>query len=354
MRTAVIKGWEDYIFYEDGRCFSKKKNKFIGISKKTTPKGYKTLSIKNNKGELPGTNLFHRLIVMAFLNLTITQMNGFDVHHKDRNRTNNKLENLELQTPKKNRGASSKYRDNSKRRKPQYGDKLPKDFWTTTTKKWKKIPGTNNFWCSDDGVFVNKKTNKYVLGTQKEGTNYFDMILREKGKTVLRKDKHILLFLTFKGEIPNKHQIHHKDHNPLNNNIENLECITTEQHNKLTGKYRKNKIKNNEILLLFQKGDTPDQIAKKYNKTGTWARSRLKEVLGEKEYNIKITKDIKLFLNDIILDYTNGMTKQQIEKKYHTSFRTIQKYITTKELELFTQISKNNRKLKKQQENLTK
>lgn len=37
----------------------------------------------------------------------------------------------------------------------------------------------------------------------------------------------------FNGPIPEKHHIHHKDGDPTNNNIDNLECISSSDHTKL-------------------------------------------------------------------------------------------------------------------------
>lgn len=47
------------------------------------------------------------------------------------------------------------------------------------------------------------------------------------------------------GEIPDGHQIHHKDGNTLNNNIENLECIHKKDHLKL---HAEEQSKNEELL----------------------------------------------------------------------------------------------------------
>ena len=44
---------------------------------------------------------------------------------------------------------------------------------------------------------------------------------------------HRLIWEHFKGEIPKKHVIHHKDGNRLNNSIENLECMSQSEHVRL-------------------------------------------------------------------------------------------------------------------------
>lgn len=39
----------------------------------------------------------------------------------------------------------------------------------------------------------------------------------------------------YNGEIPENHQIHHVDGNPANNNIENLQCLSTSEHRRIHG-----------------------------------------------------------------------------------------------------------------------
>lgn len=47
------------------------------------------------------------------------------------------------------------------------------------------------------------------------------------GKNVLI---HRAIWIALKGPIPEGHQIHHKDGNPVNNDINNLECLSTKAH----------------------------------------------------------------------------------------------------------------------------
>ena len=50
------------------------------------------------------------------------------------------------------------------------------------------------------------------------------------GKNLPRKYHHILIYETEVGPIPNGYIIHHKDGNGLNNNIDNLECLSRANH----------------------------------------------------------------------------------------------------------------------------
>lgn len=180
------------------------------------------------------------------------------------------------------------------------------------------------------------------------------MWLKEDKISKVRERKHILMYKIFVGEIPKNYQIHHKDFNSHNNNIDNLECLTKQEHQKKHAEQRKNKIPNKLIEKLHNNGKTPKEIAQLVNLKKNTIEKRLKEILPQEQYTKEITKDIRYFLDDIILDYTKGMLITEVRKKYKTDFNTIKQYITKEEYELFKQISKKNRKLKKQQENLTK
>lgn len=93
---------------------------------------------------------------------------------------------------------------------------------------------------------------------------------------------HRIVYETFKGNILDGYEIHHKDHNKLNNCINNLEMVTKSQNQKYNHIHKdtKNKIKgeNNpnslltekeviEIYELIKKGETNIEIANKYNLT---------------------------------------------------------------------------------------
>lgn len=63
----------------------------------------------------------------------------------------------------------------------------------------------------------------------------------------------------YNGKIPKGHAIHHKDHNPLNNDISNLELVPRGQHQKEHCAHRINKNKNEWVK--FQKRGTEASIA---------------------------------------------------------------------------------------------
>lgn len=53
------------------------------------------------------------------------------------------------------------------------------------------------------------------------------------------KSLHQEIWMDANGPIPDGHEIHHKDENPLNNSLSNLECIDRVIHNKEHGKRRR-------------------------------------------------------------------------------------------------------------------
>jgi hypothetical protein len=79
-----------------------------------------------------------------------------------------------------------------------------------------------------------------------------DIGLVESGKILVMgklhkiiKGEHRRIYETFFGKIPNGFHIHHIDGNPLNNSIDNLICISKEEHCK---------IHKNEFILWANKG----------------------------------------------------------------------------------------------------
>ena len=79
-----------FIFYKNGKVykFDKRKRVYTNITVKNT--GYQTISCRN--GKKINTYYLHRLIYMAFN--PDENIKGKDIDHKDKNRSNNKLENL--------------------------------------------------------------------------------------------------------------------------------------------------------------------------------------------------------------------------------------------------------------------
>ena len=72
-------------------------------------------------------------------------------------------------------------------------------------------------------VFLDRRYNRYPDSKRKAHRLYF---ARAGGHHLLHRD----VWIHFNGPIPVGHEIHHKDENPANNDITNLECITIKEH----------------------------------------------------------------------------------------------------------------------------
>lgn len=84
-----IKGYEGlYSVSEDGRVWSHRKNKWL---KPGTARGYKWVMLCN--GVTQKYHYIHRLVYEGFVDVI---PNGFEVNHRDYNRENNHISNLEI------------------------------------------------------------------------------------------------------------------------------------------------------------------------------------------------------------------------------------------------------------------
>lgn len=89
-----IKGFGNYSISNHGRVFSKRKNIVL---KGSIRHGYKSVTLYNN-GRIKGF-LVSRLVLMAFIP---NPMNKPECSHKDGNKLNNSLDNLEWVTSREN------------------------------------------------------------------------------------------------------------------------------------------------------------------------------------------------------------------------------------------------------------
>lgn len=91
-----IKGYEGlYAITEDGRVWSYRRNKYLSI--KTRADGYQEVLL--SVGGIHNTCKIHRLVAEAYIP---NPDNKPQVNHKDENRTNNNVNNLEWATNEEN------------------------------------------------------------------------------------------------------------------------------------------------------------------------------------------------------------------------------------------------------------
>ena len=94
----MYKNFSKYEIYEDGRIWSKVKNKFLKPSKQKN--GYIKVNLIDNEGK-KHTERLHKVTFFA-VNGLWEYPEGMQINHKDENKENNHINNLELVTAKEN------------------------------------------------------------------------------------------------------------------------------------------------------------------------------------------------------------------------------------------------------------
>jgi hypothetical protein len=124
---------------------------------------------------------------------------------------------------------------------------------------WKNINGYENYEVSSLGNVRNKTTGR-ILKTANKGGYYSVGLSKGKTKTF---SVHQLTAKAFIPNPENKSQVNHKDKNGLNNNINNLEWMTSGENNK----HRSAGVKQttNQNLEIYRIHPSTNQILEKYN-----------------------------------------------------------------------------------------
>ena len=109
-----IRGFEHYLISNQGRCWNSKTKKFVGTVRKD---GYKQVGLSHNGTQQ--TFLIHRLMMLHFGS---PQPEGkTEIDHIDRDKRNNRIENLRWC----DRSENTKNRDKYKQQRNEYLDDLP-------------------------------------------------------------------------------------------------------------------------------------------------------------------------------------------------------------------------------------
>lgn len=90
--------------------------------------------------------------------------------------------------------------------------------------EWKAIIGYPGYKVSDEGQVYSMKSNR-LLTISDHDNGYKTVALCRDGKTK-RPFVHRLVYEAFVGAIPERYEINHKDENPSNNHLDNLEALT--------------------------------------------------------------------------------------------------------------------------------
>lgn len=210
MKQIYIDGEPTYYYiFEDGRLLSKKTNHYY---KGSIRGGYRQFDL-NWKGKKRTFNQ-HRLIAEYYLE----NPNNYPVvHHKDGNKLNNSLDNLEWVSYTENNFAINK--------RPSNIEYVPIEY-NENDEEWKSFRDTK-YLVSSYGRVRNGKTEKIMKGKiSSVGYREYCLIINKKKTTFLA---HRLVWEAFYNEIPEV--INHIDGNKLNNNINNLENVSYKENN---------------------------------------------------------------------------------------------------------------------------
>lgn len=213
-----LKEDENYLIYSNGDLYSKKVNRFL--KGKIDNVGYKTYALalqekRSKSGKKLSKMVYaHRLVAEYFLD----NPNNYDiVHHKDGNRLNNNVENLEWTNVKEH---NRHHNVNSSRKvTPKYFEKnLPGE-------QWKVFPLNNLYEVSSCGRVRNIKTNRLLKIDDFQ--KYQRVSLNDKKHYYL----HRMVYCTFNNDFNLEgFVIDHIDDNPKNNKLDNLQKITQQEN----------------------------------------------------------------------------------------------------------------------------
>ena len=142
---------------------------------------------------------------------------------------------------------------------------------------WNPVLGFPNYKASNLGNIRHKRAKKNLKPIFEEARRYTRVDLRKSG---IRYSKTIsnIVWEAFNGEKPTGYDIHHKDFKPLNNNLENLECISRKEHR------QRHKNKSRKKLIRYNR----EQI--NYLLSSNKSITQIERILGRR---IKSKKDLK-------------------------------------------------------------
>lgn len=216
MTKLIIDNIEtDYDINELGEIYSHKTNKILTGTIYNT--GYKMVRL-TIEGKKKGYAI-HRLVAQTFIpnpdNLPV-------VNHKDGNKLNNHMNNLEWVSQSKNRqhAIQTKVSKLAAGKREKIKDINEND--------WIRYKDTT-YLVSIDGEVYNEKT-KILLKQTPNNSGYIRYTLRINGKNI-SKLAHILVMETWgKQKLASNQVINHKDGNKINNNLKNLEVCSKSEN----------------------------------------------------------------------------------------------------------------------------
>lgn len=243
-KKIVYDGIEfDYYIYSNGKCQNGITGNFLKGS--ISPKGYRTYYLR--KGKIQKNISAHRLVAQAFLenpnNLEI-------VHHKDSDKLNNDVSNLQWVSSSENAKEIGDVPSRRNKRPPYeyYTGDLPNEKWATYRNTHLKF--------SNLGRLLNTETNRILkMHVGNDLYCYYSPKLDGKTKKVMA---HRGVYESFNGvELSKEQQIDHIDGNRQNNCLDNLRLVTAQEN----CQYRSDRMTEQRDYVIGQFDDNEHLIA---------------------------------------------------------------------------------------------
>ena len=232
-----IKNYENYVIYDNGDVVNEQANRFLRGRIKLN--GYKVYTLSKNN--IKQNFYAHRLVAEYFIpnpnNLPV-------VNHKDGNKLNNDVSNLEWVSYSQNTEHAHQNNLIKKERKAAYYEK------DLDNEIWKGVLDFPNYQISSLGRIRNINSNRILRPSLTCG--YYKVRLSNKG---IAKDYlvHHLVFKHFSKEKYNADLvIDHIDGNKLNNDFNNLRLLSRKE-NALMAYYKTNTNPAIKTVLQFDK-----------------------------------------------------------------------------------------------------
>lgn len=197
-----------YDISSDGYIINRKTQKVLTGTERN---GY--LTVKLTIDGIKKDFLVHRLVALTFLD---NENNLPQVNHKNKNRKDNRYENLEWVTAKENcihRGKSKKDSPSSQKIEINLSN-------------WKQYKNTF-YYVSEDGECYNLKTHRLLTPTSNGNYLRYNLCSNGERYSVLA---HKMIYEAFHSDYNPKQVINHIDGNSKNNKLNNLELVSQQEN----------------------------------------------------------------------------------------------------------------------------
>lgn len=205
---------------------------------------------------------------------------------------------------------------------------------------WKNIDGYDHYQVSSFGNVRSLPRYVYEIGGKRRmkkgiilaqsntSTGYKKVELVDELGNKKSYKVHRLVAQAFIPNYEDKPNINHKDTNPHNNNVSNLEWCTQKENvehsiNVGNKKYARDFIDHNELIHDYLNGMGTSDIAAKHNTCKTVVYGILKQHSIERKSQSECRDKYKIDLDRLLTDIRRGMKNHELAKKYNCSLDII-------------------------------